>query len=111
MNIAELSSFVMHWRTDLDMLSQRAGYLFGYYVEDLHYGLGGTRAVVEAVYEPPQQSTCDSVSILTGEELDPNLKVAEKVARRLGLEIVGWVFTHLPREKLITASEVMEMGR
>ena len=32
---------------------QRVGYLYGYYAEDPNYE-DGIRAVIEAVYEPPQ---------------------------------------------------------
>lgn len=42
---------------------------------------------------------------------DPQLELVEKIAASLGLEIVGWLFTHLPREKLITSSEAIVMAR
>eukprot|EP01056_Protomagalhaensia_sp_Gyna25_P005603 Protomagalhaensia_sp_Gyna_25__5602@NODE_774_length_2646_cov_310_594553_g607_i0_p1_GENE_NODE_774_length_2646_cov_310_594553_g607_i0NODE_774_length_2646_cov_310_594553_g607_i0_p1_ORF_typecomplete_len519_score72_13NPL4/PF05021_15/2_5e51zfNPL4/PF05020_15/3_5e14UN_NPL4/PF11543_8/1_1e05ubiquitin/PF00240_23/0_024_NODE_774_length_2646_cov_310_594553_g607_i010882425 len=107
MNVAELSGFVAHWRNTLYMLQQRAAFLIGYYREDLHYDDRGTRAVVEAVYEPPQNSRADGVDLND----DPFLPTVERVAAALGLEVIGWCFTHLPRKKLITASEVMSMGR
>eukprot|EP01054_Gregarina_sp_Poly1_P009880 Gregarina_sp_Poly_1__9879@NODE_641_length_6995_cov_166_214059_g490_i0_p2_GENE_NODE_641_length_6995_cov_166_214059_g490_i0NODE_641_length_6995_cov_166_214059_g490_i0_p2_ORF_typecomplete_len481_score65_36NPL4/PF05021_15/4e54zfNPL4/PF05020_15/6_3e13UN_NPL4/PF11543_8/9_8e07ubiquitin/PF00240_23/0_0073Ubiquitin_2/PF14560_6/0_024EFhand_like/PF09279_11/1_7e03EFhand_like/PF09279_11/3_9e02EFhand_like/PF09279_11/2_3_NODE_641_length_6995_cov_166_214059_g490_i0281470 len=107
MNVAELSGFVTHWRNDLDMLQQRAAYLIGYYREDRHYENMGMRAVVEAIYEPPQVSGGDAVRVLD----DPFLPTVEAVARALGLEIIGWTFTHLPRSRLVTASEVVTMGK
>eukprot|EP01053_Blabericola_migrator_P005928 Blabericola_migrator_1__5927@NODE_299_length_10197_cov_100_341955_g246_i0_p2_GENE_NODE_299_length_10197_cov_100_341955_g246_i0NODE_299_length_10197_cov_100_341955_g246_i0_p2_ORF_typecomplete_len489_score96_78NPL4/PF05021_15/6_4e51zfNPL4/PF05020_15/1_8e14UN_NPL4/PF11543_8/5_7e07ubiquitin/PF00240_23/0_00065Ubiquitin_2/PF14560_6/0_0023_NODE_299_length_10197_cov_100_341955_g246_i015633029 len=106
MNIKEMSQFVAYWRRD--MAFQRAAFLIGYYKEDPHYNECGVRAVVEAVYEPPQMSHTDCVEI---QSENPFLPVVERIAAALGLEIIGWVFTHLPRKKLITASEILQMGR
>eukprot|EP01055_Gregarina_sp_Pseudo9_P000816 Gregarina_sp_Pseudo_9__815@NODE_1521_length_1527_cov_4_719086_g1409_i0_p1_GENE_NODE_1521_length_1527_cov_4_719086_g1409_i0NODE_1521_length_1527_cov_4_719086_g1409_i0_p1_ORF_typecomplete_len500_score122_26NPL4/PF05021_15/6_2e51zfNPL4/PF05020_15/4_1e14UN_NPL4/PF11543_8/1_7e07ubiquitin/PF00240_23/0_035Ubiquitin_2/PF14560_6/0_042_NODE_1521_length_1527_cov_4_719086_g1409_i0151514 len=108
MNLSEISGFVSHWRSDLDMLEQRAAYLIGYYRVDPHYEKNGIRAVVEAIYEPPQLSQSDCVRLL---EDDPFLPTVEALAAALGLEIVGWTWTHLPRNKLITGTEVLEMGK
>ncbi|EZG78230.1 putative nuclear pore associated protein [Gregarina niphandrodes] len=107
MNVAELADFVREWRRS-DMLVQRCGYLIGYYAADAHYGPSGTRAVVEAVYEPEQVGNMDGVEILGNPETD---ELVVRVSKALGLEVVGWVFTHLGRDKLVTGPEVISMGR
>lgn len=60
MNSAEISNFVNYW---LNTFEERVGWLYGYYAEDPDYELG-IRAVVEAIYEPPQVGTYNNVSIL-----------------------------------------------
>jgi nuclear protein localization family protein 4 len=67
---------------------QRIGFLYGYYCEDHDYE-GGIRAVVEAVYEPPQRGDYRECLLLA----DPNEGNIEKMAEALGLERVGWIFT------------------
>lgn len=44
-----------------------------------------------AIYEPPQVSSRDSVSL----QPDPREPLLEELARRLGLLRVGWIFTDL----------------
>lgn len=53
--------------------------------------LAGIRAIVVSIYEPPQESTRDSVKILP----DEKEQVVEELARNLGLRRVGWIFTDL----------------
>lgn len=60
MNSAEISNFVNYW---LNTFEERVGWLYGYYAEDPDYELG-IRAVVEAIYEPPQVGTYNNVNIL-----------------------------------------------
>lgn len=42
---------------------------------------------------------------------DPFLASAKIVANSLGLELVGWIFTHLPREELLTSDEVRHIAQ
>nr|CAG4640847.1 EOG090X05T8 [Eulimnadia texana] len=72
---------------------QRIGFLYGRHEVHLDVPLG-IKAVVAAIYEPPQESTRDSVTLLP----DPREEVVEQVARKLGLRRVGWIFTDLIAE-------------
>lgn len=125
MNVKEMDQFVRYWRQTLDMQQERAGWLFGYFREDSHYP-SGIRAVVEAIYEPPQArdftffiflyslvfnnyQVWESGNIVFLD--DPFLVTAKTVAASLGLEVVGWIFTHLPRVELLTSDEVQRIAQ
>lgn len=49
-----------------------------------------------AIYEPPQESTRDSVRLLP----DDREQIVESLASELGLRRVGWIFTDLVAEDL-----------
>merc|ERR1712146_511241 len=55
----------------------------------------GVKAVVYALYEPPQQGQIEGFTVLP----DPTNEHAERVARMLGICRVGWVFTTPARTK------------
>ncbi|KAF8821950.1 NPL4 family protein [Cardiosporidium cionae] len=105
MNVEEIQNFVNYWRYSLDMVTQRAGWMYGYYKEDEHYPLG-IRAVCEAIYEPPQYSVNDAIYLLD----DPDSSKVEAIATQLGLEKIGFIFTHLPRDEFLTAKEVISIA-
>lgn len=107
MNVEEITEFVRNWQYDIEMLYQRAAFLIGYYRNDAHFEGCGTRAVCEALYEPNQKSGPDSVEV----EPDELLPIVKRIAASLGLEIIGWVFTHLPRKQLISSADFVRMAK
>lgn len=69
---------------------QRVGYLYGNY--EIHSDVPlGIRANVVAIYEPPQESTRDTIHLLNDERKD----IVNDLAKLLGIQCVGWIFTDL----------------
>lgn len=58
--------------------------------------LSGIRANVVAIYEPPQESTRDSVRLLP----DDREEFVDQLATALGVQKVGWIFTDLLAEDI-----------
>ncbi|KAJ8948637.1 hypothetical protein NQ318_022704 [Aromia moschata] len=82
--------FLNYWRVTGH---QRIGFLYGTY--EIHADVPlGIRANVVAIYEPPQESSRDSVRLLT----DQKEEVVEHLITSLGLRCVGWIFTDLLAE-------------
>ncbi|XP_078044358.1 nuclear protein localization 4 isoform X2 [Augochlora pura] len=79
--------FLNYWR---DTGHQRIGYLYGRYEHHTDVPLG-IRAVVAAIYEPPQESAEDSIRLLP----DEKTALVDKLAQLLNLKKVGWIFTDL----------------
>ncbi|EDO06559.1 nuclear protein localization protein 4 (NPL4) family protein [Babesia bovis T2Bo] len=106
MNVQDIHNFANYWMNDLEMAEQRAGWLYGYYVEDSHYPLG-IRAVCEGIYEPPQHSTLCDVEFLP----DEFISTVDAIAARLGLERIGHILTHLPRENYLSPQDVIDSAK
>jgi len=82
--------FLHYWRATG---TQRMGFLYGRY--DVHLDVPlGIKGIVAAIYEPPQESSRDSVKLLD----DPHQKVVGEMAATLGLSCIGWIFTDLLTE-------------
>lgn len=79
--------FLNYWRISGH---QRMGYLYGRYVPHSDVPLG-IRAEVCAIYEPPQESTVNSLRF----HPDPSEDKVEQIAKKLGLKKVGWIVTDL----------------
>ncbi|KAH8265438.1 hypothetical protein KR038_007808 [Drosophila bunnanda] len=89
-NTKIVERFLNYWRTTGH---QRMGYLYGTYEQHTDVPLG-IRAKVAAIYEPPQESTRDSINIQPDEGADD----VDAVANALGLKKIGWIFTDLITE-------------
>lgn len=109
MNVPEIQDFVREWQLNLHMVTQRCGWMYGYYIEDPNYE-GGYRAVVEGIYEPPQSCVNDEA---IPDESDPFLTSVDQVAEALGLERVGFIFTSLARDSahLLNSHELLRVAK
>lgn len=82
-----VNRFLDFWRSSSH---QRVGYLIGRYEPFMDVPLG-IKAVVTAIYEPPQSSTDNGVTF----EEDPHHKLVDELCSWLGMQRVGWIFTDL----------------
>eukprot|EP01091_Cochliopodium_minus_P015046 TRINITY_DN5256_c0_g1_i1.p1 TRINITY_DN5256_c0_g1~~TRINITY_DN5256_c0_g1_i1.p1 ORF type:complete len:631 (+),score=209.69 TRINITY_DN5256_c0_g1_i1:44-1894(+) len=80
-----VGQFIGSWR---NTGNQRIGILFGKYIPDPYIPLG-VRAVVEAIYEPPQRNSKKGSKLLD----DKNKDKVDEFAKLFGLERIGMIFT------------------
>ncbi|KAL7531492.1 hypothetical protein ACHAXR_004076 [Thalassiosira sp. AJA248-18] len=66
------------------------------------------KVIVEAIYEPPQEADAEAAEGFVMLE-DPNEENVENLAKMLGLQRVGWIVGHPPREEgfQLSAAEVI----
>eukprot|EP01032_Pedospumella_encystans_P013179 gene13179-15190_t len=84
---ASIQDFQNYMR-NFDFRVMRVGFLYGKFNED-------ATVKAEFIYEPPQETTDATFTILP----DPKEQVVEGLASMLGLQKVGWIFSHPAREK------------
>lgn len=80
--------FISFWR---QTGCQRFGLLYGRYEPYSEVPLG-VKAVVEAIYEPPQDSAPDAIQLTLP---NPQASTVDGCVRRLGLKLVGMIYTDL----------------
>jgi nuclear protein localization family protein 4 len=108
-NVPEMEHFIGYWQNHLlENAMQRVGWMYGYYLEDKNYD-EGCRAVIEGIYEPPQEVAGE----MAVPKDDPNRTRVDKIAEALGLECIGWIFTTLPLDDglILSPTEVMRIAR
>ncbi|KNC74039.1 hypothetical protein SARC_13403, partial [Sphaeroforma arctica JP610] len=86
-----VNEFVNFWRQSGG--AQRMGYLYGRY-EPYDAVPLGIKAVVMALYEPPQTNEKASLRV-DPEAAAYTMAIVDRVAGYLGLQRVGWIFTDL----------------
>lgn len=108
-NVPEMENFIGYWQAHLlENGMQRMGWMYGYYLEDKNYD-EGCRAIVEGIYEPPQEMVAE----IAQPRDDPNHARVDRIAEALGLERIGWIFTTLLLEDdlLLSPEEVQRIAR
>jgi len=108
-NVPEMENFIGYWQTHLlENAMQRVGWMYGYYLEDKNYD-EGCRAVLEGIYEPPQEMVGEMAQM----KADPHIARVDRIAEALGIERIGWIFTTLLLEDglLLSPTEVQRIAR
>lgn len=86
------NQFLNYWRSTGN---QRLGIMYGRYEPHKELPLA-IKAVVAAIYEPPQINSKNKIELLE----DPQEEAIHRLTLRLGLVPVGWIFTDLVADDL-----------
>ncbi|KAK9448463.1 NPL4 family-domain-containing protein [Limtongia smithiae] len=86
-----VNNFIENWRRSGN---QAIGYLYGRYEPYLEIPLG-TKAVVEAIYEPPQVTAIDGVTLTLPWEGEEDVDAAAATPEAGGMQKIGVIFTDL----------------
>ena len=106
MNAEEIEEFLKSWINGY-FTKQKMAYLFGYYAKDPNYP-NGVRAIVEALYEPPQLG--DETSVVP--QPDADITIVDRISENLGLECIGWIFTALNEKGIcLTSYDIRKAAR
>lgn len=89
-NSSLINNFIEAWRSTG---MQRFGYMYGTYQKYDSTPLG-IKAVVEAIYEPPQHDEQDGLT-MDGEQVLKEMKEIDTMASCMGLTRIGLMFTDL----------------
>lgn len=103
MNFKEMSEFVRDWT---ETKNQKFGWIYGYFCEDPDYELG-IRAIIEAIYEPPIKADSNTYELLD----DFALNDIEVIAKSLGLQRIGWIFTSENQNEILTSKEIINAAK
>lgn len=103
MNFQEIQRFIRYW---METGYQRVGILYGYYAEDPVYEKG-VRAIVEVLYEPPQENKFNDTVLLE----DPYKEKLEQLVYSLGFERIGFVFTTFNKSAFLTNQEFIRAAQ
>lgn len=103
MNFHEIQRFIRLW---METGYQRVGILYGYYAEDPVYEKG-VRAIVEVLYEPPQENKFNDTVLLE----DPYQHQLEQIIHSLGFERIGFVFTTFNKSAFLTNQEFIRAAQ
>lgn len=95
----EITDFVKQW---VSKGENRVGFLYGYYCEDPDYD-EGIRAIVEAIYEPPQTGSWKDFQLLK----DHNESGVNMIARSMGMQKLGWIYTSRNTTQYMTPKEII----
>eukprot|EP00768_Dysnectes_brevis_P001132 gnl/Dysnectes_brevis/1270_a1424_1971.p1 GENE.gnl/Dysnectes_brevis/1270_a1424_1971~~gnl/Dysnectes_brevis/1270_a1424_1971.p1 ORF type:complete len:468 (-),score=75.42 gnl/Dysnectes_brevis/1270_a1424_1971:443-1846(-) len=86
---------------------QRYGLLLG----RVEQSAKGPVTFVEVIHEPLQTSILGGIQLAEGSRAEHLAQHAEFIAAQLGLEVVGFAFTHLERPFVLSAEEVATAAR
>jgi len=107
-NVPEIENFIGYWYGSLlENAMHRVGWMYGYYLEDNNYD-EGTRAIMEGIYEPPQEMQGE----MAHPKDDPHQARVDRIAESCGIERIGWIFTTLLLEDdtLLSPEEVLRIA-
>jgi len=92
----QAASMFQNYLQERKFQTQRVGLLYGKFMDD-----GST--VIDVIYEPPQTSTKTEATMLP----DPDGDRVESIASMLGLQKVGWIFSHPKRDYVMSSAEII----